>query len=470
MQNSALSFFLMCWTALLAGCQAPSQAPPKRTPNVVFIFADDLGHGDLSSYGSTKHHTPRIDQMAQSGIKFTDFYATYPVCTPSRAALMTGRYPVRYGTTKVLFPESYEGLNSDEFTMGELFQAAGYATICIGKWHLGHRERYLPLQQGFDEYFGIPYSNDMLNTVLMEGNEVAEYKPDQRTLIERYTQRATTFITEHQHEPFFLYLPHTAPHAPHHPGEAFAGQTDSPYGDLVHEIDASTGRILDHLDSLHLLEETLVIFSSDNGPANWLKDPAYNGTAAPFSGGKASTFEGGVRVPTIAYWKGTTPEGQVDPTVGNMMDWMPTFAQLTGATLPYPIQWDGHDLSAVLQGTGDRANQEFFYFFNEDLEAYRNGDWKLKLPREPFSENWGRYAVPGNTDTLLINLRQDPSESHNLAAEYPDKVDSMVQAMQQLHESLGPLPPPDVVTTSYLGKLIEEAYPKIKAFKEQKPQ
>ena len=268
-------------------------------PNVIIIYADDLGYGDLGCYGANDIATPNIDRVARDGIKFTDFYSASSVCTPSRAALLTGRIPQRMGIVNVFFPESFMGMPTEELTMGQLLQQEGYATAAVGKWHLGHHYQFLPLQRGFDEYFGIPYSNDMESVVYLEGNDVVNFEVDQRYTTRTYTEKATDFIARHEDDPFFLYLAHSMPHVPIYASPEFEGTSNRGlYGDVIQEIDWSVGQIIEALEKRNLLENTLIVFSSDNGPWHVMRD--HGGSAGGLREGKMFTFDGGMRVPTVA--------------------------------------------------------------------------------------------------------------------------------------------------------------------------
>ncbi|MCP4506949.1 MAG: sulfatase, partial [Fuerstiella sp.] len=334
-------------------------------PNVVVILADDLGYGDLGCYGSTKNRTPHIDQLASDGMKFTDFYSSSPVCTPSRASLMTGCYPRRVGMHEdftghwVLIPRSRRGLNPEEVTVAEALKSKGYSTACVGKWHLGDQPEHLPTQHGFDHYYGIPYSNDMQSArrgdpplPLVKQNSVIEAPADQATLTKRYTRQVISFIEDNKAKPFFVYLPHTFPHLPLFASTDFRGKSaNGRYGDSVEEIDWSTGQILACLDRLRLTENTLVIFTSDNG-----SNGRNGGSNQPLSGAKGSTMEGGMRVPMIARWPGRIAAGSKCSDLATMMDILPTFCSLAGASLP-SMKLDGFDISGLLFGNKDSRSQ-----------------------------------------------------------------------------------------------------------------
>jgi len=410
-------------------------------PNVVIIYADDLGYGDIGCFGATDIKTPHVDRLAHDGIKFTDFYSAAAICTPSRAALLTGRIPQRMGIVGVFFPESFTGMPTGEYTLAEMLQDRGYATGMVGKWHLGHHHKFLPLQRGFDEYFGIPYSNDMESVVYLEGNDVADFNVDQHYTTRTYTERAVDFIDRHHDRPFFLYLAHNMPHVPIYASPEFAGTSERGlYGDVIQELDWSVGQVLRALETNGVLENTLVIFSSDNGPWDVMRDQG--GLPGPLRDGKTYTFEGGMRVPTVAMWPAGITPGQTYEGVGVMTDWMVTIAELTGAALPADRPYDGESLTAVFDGTGRRANDEFLYYdaYNMNLMGFRQGDWKIKLPYDGFpGARWRRPQAAH--DLLLFNLRNDPGETTNLAASQPELVATLRTIMEARHAETQPFPP-----------------------------
>jgi arylsulfatase len=404
-----------------AGAAACAQLPaaPARTPNIVFILCDDLGFGDLGVYGS-KIRTPNFDRLASEGVRFTNFCAADPVCSPSRAALLTGRYPTRVGVPRVLMPPDADGLNLDETTLANVLKGRGYRTMCVGKWHLGRPKPYLPTSRGFDEYFGIPYSNDMTPRVLMHNTEVVEQTADLTTLTARYTGQACNFIGQSKGSPFFLYLPHTFPHIPLAASERFRGKSsEGLYGDVVEEIDWSVGQVMAALKQHGLEQDTLIMCSSDNGP--W-----YQGSPGKLRGRKNTTYEGGVREPFIARWTGRIPKGRFCDGLASMMDIFPTVARLCGAPLPAkPL--DGIDIWPMMHG--DRPSIErppLLYFDNWDLQCARWMNWKLHIARH----NTAAYtpAPPGGRISLLLpkpelyNLGSDPDESYDVAAENPQIV------------------------------------------------
>ncbi len=430
---SRLRFWGAVW--IIVSGVAAAGAHPK--PNFVFLFADDLGYGDLASYGHPTIRTPNLDRMAAEGMRFTQFYSAANVCTPSRAALLTGRLPIRSGLTRVLFPYSKGGIPDSEVTIAELLKGAGYATACIGKWHLGHLPEYLPTRHGFDRYFGLPYSNDMTTAhnpraarynppplPLMRGERIIEEEPDQRYLTRRYTEEAVKFIREavRRRRPFFLYLPYTMPHVPLFASERFRGKSPRGlYGDAVEEIDWSVGEILRALKETGVEENTLVMFSSDNGP--WLTKELDGGSAGLLREGKATTWEGGHREPLIAYWPGHVPAGVTTQAFGTMMDVLPTFAALAGVKLPEDLALDGADLSGVLLRNEPGREPLFFYYFREEVWAVRRGPWKLHVKtREPAS---GKPEAAVRNPPLLYHLGHDPGEQYNVAAGHPDMVEEL---------------------------------------------
>lgn len=428
--------------AALAARDARAASSGDRPPNIVVLYADDLGYGDLGCYGAEKIKTPRLDQMAAEGMRMTDFYVTSPICSPSRAGLLTGRYPIRQGIQPVFFPNSKDGIDDSEITVAEALRDLGYTTGCIGKWHLGHLPQYLPTRHGFDYYYGIPYSNDMEvesrgdpPLPLMRGEEIIEQPADQTTLTKRYTEEARVFIHRSKDKPFFLYLPHTMPHVPLFVSEDFAGTSEGGlYGDVVEEIDWSTGQILDALKEEGLDENTLVIFTSDNGP--WLVKKEHGGSAGPLREGKGTTFEGGVRVPGIMRWPGVIEAGHVEHAPAMTIDFLPTFLALAGGTPPQDRPIDGQDISGILRGNGARANHDFYFFHNSELQAHRSGKWKVKLPMK--DKVYGEAMEHG---VLLFDLEQDPGETTDLSAKYPDVAGRLRHEMNAFMASLGELPP-----------------------------
>jgi arylsulfatase A-like enzyme len=424
----------------------PCTAADAPQPNILFILADDLGYGDLSSYGATEIATPNIDRLAREGMRFTEFYAAANTCSPSRAALMTGRYPPRSGVNAVLFHDTPEGLPESEITIPELLRASGYRTAMIGKWHLGATDEFMPLNHGFDEFFGVPHSNDEMNFFVYDGPRRLPEPVDQSQLIRRYTNRAVEFLDRATPGvPFFLYLAYNAPHVPLYPSQQFAGRSrQGTYGDVVEELDASVGEVLAKLSALDLDRNTLVIFSSDNGP--WLAMRDWGGSAGPLRGGKTSTFEGGQRVPALARWPGRIPAGIEARGVATMMDWLPTFAALAGARMPDDRVTDGRSLAGVLQGIAEREATPFIYLrlrspFGDQhhkVGAVRDGRWKLKLPQRGYP-----HLLEPLIKTelywhglMLFDLETDPGEQHDVSADHPDIVARLSQDIEAFERSV----------------------------------
>ncbi len=406
-------------------------AAAAAPPNFVVIFIDDLGYADIGPFGATKQRTPNLDRMAKEGMKLTSFYAA-PVCSVSRAQLLTGCYGPRVSVPGVFFPGQRQGLNPAEVTVAEQLKDRGYATACVGKWHLGDQPEFLPTRQGFDRYLGIPYSNDMQRVAtatgqrvspLVRDDKVAELLTDeqQSRIVERYTDEAKAFIRENAERPFFLYLPHTAVHTPIYPGARFAGKSNNGrFGDWVEEVDWSVGELLNLLAELKLDERTLVLFTSDNGP--WLIKGADGGSAAPLRGGKGSTWEGGVRVPTIARWPGKIAAGSHCDAVAGTIDIRPTLVTLAGGQVPAEPVIDGRDISGLLLGrTTESAREAHYYFSGNQLQAVRQGPWKLAVASQP--ETMGRgVAADANRNPRLYNLDSEIGEQTDLSAKHPEVV------------------------------------------------
>lgn len=426
-------FALVLFVILLRlGSTHDVQASDERPPNLIVIFCDDLGYGDLGCFGHPTIRTPQLDQLASQGQKWTSFYCAAPVCTPSRAGLMTGRLPIRNGMTSpkrvVLFPNSGGGLEPAEITIAEMLRDRGYATACVGKWHLGHLPQFLPTKQGFDSYFGIPYSNDMHRpggVPLMRNEQIIERPVDQTTVTRRYTERAIEFIREQREQPFFLYLSHTMPHIPLFVSDEFRDTSRRGlYGDVVEEIDWSVGEVLKTLRETRCDKNTLVVFTSDNGP--WLSQSLRGGSAGLLRAGKGTTFEGGMRVPTLFWWPGKIKAGTVVTELGSTLDLMATFASLTDAKLPEDRTLDSLDLTPVLLGSGSSPRDTMFFYTRGVLYAVRRGPYKLHLwAREPVY--YGRPPIQLDPP-LLYHLEHDPSEAFDIAAKNP----KIVSALQEL--------------------------------------
>lgn len=402
-------------------------------PNFVVIFVDDLGYGDIGPFGGTAQKTPNLDRMAAEGRRLTSFYAA-PVCSVSRAQLLTACYGPRCGDPWVYMPAASGGIAAEEFTVAERLKDLGYTTACIGKWHLGDQPEFLPTHHGFDHYLGIPYSNDMQKISAETGGRVVPLvrddkveallaDEDQRGIVERYTREAVEFIKDSKDKPFFLYVPHNAVHIPLFPGKAFVGKTDNgPFGDWVAEVDWSVGQVLDALRANGVDDKTLVIFTADNGPwIGWVKDLT---SAGPLRGSKGSTWEGGVRVPTIARWPGRVPAGTTSDVVSGTIDLLPTFVTLAGGTVPAEPVIDGRDISPILLGTAEESPREAHYYFSRTtLDAVRQGKWKLAVA--PQLERMGREqkAIPASMEKpRLYDLDADIGETTNVAADHPEVV------------------------------------------------
>jgi arylsulfatase A-like enzyme len=415
--------------------RARAAEAPARLPNFVFIYIDDMGYGDIGPFGATRQKTPALDRMAREGTRFTDFYAAH-VCSISRAQLLTGCYGARISVPGVFPPASAQGLHTNELTIAERLKPLGYATAAIGKWHVGDQPVFLPTRRGFDSYLGVPYSVDMqrpsqerngLSVVpLLKDETVIDllHEEEQRVLTERYTTAALAFIRENaaKDHPFFLYFPHSAVHTPIWPGQAFVGTSDNGrFGDWVQEVDASTGRILDTLRELKIDSNTLVIFSSDNGP--WAVKGSDAGSAGPLRGAKGSTWEGGVRVPTLAWWPGTVPAGKDQSAVAGTIDILPTLVSLAGGTLPPEPGIDGRDITALLKGTShESAREAHYYFAGYTLNAVRQGPWKLAFAPQP-ERTGSKNDIPPDAATSeprLYNLTDDIGERTNVIAAHPD--------------------------------------------------
>ena len=438
---SGIRLYLLCVVAFIATSAGWTWSAEHR-PNFVLILCDNLGYGDIGCFGSQLHRTPHIDRLALEGMRWTSFYSTSGVCTPSRASLMSGCYPRRVGLHRtepdgsVLSPVSPNGLHPDEKTIAEVLHEQGYATACIGKWHLGDQPVFLPTRQGFDYYFGIPYSDDMTRRAdnscpplpLMRNEQVVEAPANRHTLTKRYTEEVIRFMEQHQQKPFFVYLPHAMPGSTRRPfaSQDFQGQSNNgPYGDSVEEIDWSTGQILDALRRLELDDQTLVVWTSDNGAPQ--RQPP-QGSNRPLEGWGYTASEGGMRVPCVARWPGHIPAGTNCDEISTTMDLLPTFVRLAGATVPQGRKIDGHDIWPLLSGQpGARTPYDAFYYYHVDqLWAVRQGPWKLYL-RDHTSSPAAR----------LVDLDEDIGEKRDVAEEHPEIVTRLVGLAEQARRELG---------------------------------
>ena len=443
----------------------------KKAPNIIVIFMDDMGYGDIGVTGALNYRTPNIDRLASEGIRFTNFLAAQPVCTASRSALLTGCYPNRIGLGGALMPRSKIGLNPDETTMAEMLKSKGYETAMIGKWHLGDDKKFLPLQHGFDSYFGLPYSNDMWSVDFdgkpfvgggdspkknhpplrfMEGNEQKETISDfdgQDQITTKYTERAVKYIEQQSNKkPFFLYLAHSMPHVPLGVSSKFKGKSkQGMYGDVMMEVDWSVGEIMKALAKKGIDKNTLVIFTSDNGP--WMKFGNHAGSTGGFREGKTTVFEGGSRVPCLMRWKGTIPASIICNQLTSNLDIFPTLASIVGAKLPNH-KIDGIDILTLLKGNvNESPRQYFYYYFNKnDLRAVRRDNWKLVLPQKATLSNEGtvrgKDRFPGETTTkdiplALYDLANDPNEEFDVQKQYPEIMAELQKIVEVARQDLG---------------------------------
>jgi arylsulfatase len=428
----------------------------QQTPNFIIIVMDDMGYGDIGTTGAIGYETPNLDKMAAEGMRFTRFYAAQAVCTASRAGLLTGCYPNRIGYSGALGPASRKGLGEKEETIADVLKKKGYATAAFGKWHLGHLPQFLPVHHGFDEYHGIPYSNDMWprhpthkypDLPLIEGDKTIELNPDQTQFTTTFTNRALRFIDKNKNKPFFIYLAHPMPHVPLAVSAKFKGKSrQGLYGDVIMEIDWSVGRILDKLKQEGLDKNTLVVVTSDNGP--WLNYGKHAGSAGGLREGKGASFEGGQRVPCIMQWKGTIPEAAICNKLSSTLDLLPTFAHIAGAPLP-PHKIDGVNIISLLKhDPAANPRDSFCYYYRKNnLEAVTDGNFKLIFPHrhrtyEGFAP--GADGRPGLVNEnaklevpLLYDLRRDPGERYNVIAQYPEIHARLEQIAAAIREDIG---------------------------------
>jgi arylsulfatase A-like enzyme len=428
-----------------------------KPPNFIIIFADDMGYGDVGAFGHPTIKTPNLDKMAYESQRWTNFYVAAPVCTPSRAGLLTGRLPVRTGMSsekrRVLFPDSKGGLPEQEITIASSLKQKGYATACIGKWHLGHLPQYTPNAHGFDYYFGIPYSNDMdrvgtenymetttkpkieyFNVPLMRNSEIIERPADQTTITRRYTQEAVRFIEQNNKKPFFLYLAHSMPHIPLFRSPEFENKSlRGIYGDVIEELDWSVGEILKAVIDNKLDKNTIVIFTSDNGP--WTIFNELGGSAGILSGGKGGTYEGGMREPTIFWSPGLIKPGVI-MELGTTLDLLPTFCKLAGVTLPNDRIYDGYDISPVILSTGRSPRDVVYYYRDTEVFAIRKGAYKVHLITQ---SEYGSDKPKVQDPPLVYNLNVDPSEKYNVAKDHPEVIEEIKKILETHKATLTPV-------------------------------
>ena len=431
-------------------------AEAQKQPNIIVILMDDMGYGDIGTQGAIGYETPNLDKMGNEGMRFTRFYSVQAVSGASRAGLLTGCYPNRIGFSGAPGPDAVTGINENESTIAEVLKQKGYACAAYGKWHLGHHTKFLPTHNGFDEYYGIPYSNDMWphhptgtypDLPLYEGDKVIAYNPDQSQFTTNFTERAIQFIDKNKKRPFFIYLAHPMPHVPLFVSDKFKGKSKQGlYGDVMMEIDWSVGQILQKLRKEGLDENTLVVVTSDNGP--WINYGNHAGNTGGLREGKGTSFEGGQRVPCLMQWKGTIPAGSVCNKLAVNIDLLPTFAHISGAAMP-SHKTDGVNLFSLLQGdTKSTPRTSFLYYYRRNsLEAVSDGEFKLIFPHptrtyEGFAP--GNDGMPGRVDEnkmleekILIDLRRDPGERYNVLSQYPEAAGRLEQMANEAREDLG---------------------------------
>lgn len=427
-RKSVVRLFLAIAITSLVGPHA--HPAPSRAPNFVVIVADDLGIGDLGCYGGTKAKTPALDRIASEGVRLTEFYTPAPTCSPARAALLTGRHPLRTGVTRVFVPKEVQGLPAAELTLAEHLRDAGYATACIGKWHLGGRKQHRPQNHGFEDFFGVLYSNNMVwlerlqwpRFELFDSNRVIESPADIGLLTRRYTQRALEFVERHADQPFLLYLAYTMPHVPPAASKEFLGRSgNGMYADVVEELDASVGQVVAKLGQLGLDGDTYVFFTSDNGP--WPGDASMpGGSTGGLRGGKGTTWEGGLRIPFLARAPGRLPAGMTRTGPATLMDIFPTVSTLAGLAMPGGRTLDGRDISSVLRGVSDAPDRDLYFSNRNRINAVRSGVWKLHLRERPLDKKGQPKGSREFEPPLLYRLTTDPSESDNVSQDHPEVV------------------------------------------------
>lgn len=427
-----------------------------KKPNFIFILADNMGYGDIGCFGSAINRTPYLDNMTKEGMTLTTFYSSSGVSTPSRASLMTGCYAQRIDMClnenggRVLFPVSTKGLNPEEITIAEILKGKGYATACIGKWHLGDQPEFLPLNHGFDFFYGIPYSEDMVPTrnsarpdlPLLKNDKVIQAPVDLSTTTRRYVKEAIRFITENKNKPFFLYFPLNLPGSRIIPvvDKDFSGKSaNGTYGDAIEEIDWSVGQILNALKELDLEKNTMIVFTSDNGSPQGRAGSSGKGSNEPFSGYGYSTMEGGMRVPCIVQWSGTIKAGKSNDELCTMMDWLPTFAYLAEAQVPHDRIIDGKNIWPLISGdkNAKTPHDVFYYYLKDQLQAVREGKWKLQLPLGNKYDDGDKNKLYGSSKLKLIDLSNDTREEHDLSDEHPDVVQRLLQHAEKIKKELG---------------------------------
>lgn len=447
---------------LCVGCASNQNGLPEKRdqdtrPNFIVIFNDDMGYGDIGAFGNPSIRTPNLDNMSSQGQRWTNFYAASPVSTPSRAALLTGRLPIRSGMSsekrRVLFPDSNGGLPPSEITIAKLLHENGYRTAAVGKWHLGHKSPFLPTDHGFESFYGLPYSNDMdkidptdtytlteqenykaYNVPLMRNDKIIERPVDQRTITKRYTEETVKLIKEFKDEPFFIYLAHSMPHIPLFRSEEFKGRSAGGiYGDVIEEIDWSVGKVLETVKNEGLADNTLVIFTSDNGP--WLTFKTHGGSAGLLRGGKGGTFEGGMREPTVFWWPGKISPGVV-MEMATTMDILPTFCSLANVKIPTDRIYDGYDITPVIFGTGPNPRNTVLYYRDTDIFAIRKGSYKVHFMTQ---SEYGPDQRVIHEPPLLYNIMIDPSEKHDIAKENPEIIQEMKKLLEDHKSTLIPV-------------------------------
>ena len=457
--------YLTLFSLLLFSC---SEKENSNTPNIVIIFMDDMGYGDISNFGAINYKTPNLDKLVNNGMLFTNFYSAQAVCSASRAGLLTGTYPNRIGISGALMPYSNIGIHKNEKTIAEIVKEKGYATAIFGKWHLGHHKKFLPTNHGFDTYLGIPYSNDMW-PVDFDGNQIPDTSDwrkksypqlpliqdlekikeirtleDQSTLTTLYTEKSVEFINKNKNNPFFLYLPHSMPHVPIAVSNKFNGKSKQGlYGDLMMEIDWSVGEIMNALKKNNIDKNTLLVFTTDNGP--WLNFGNHAGSTGGLREGKGTSFEGGQRVPTAMMWPNVIPKGKIVNQIASTIDLLPTITHIVNGNLPKHTI-DGVNILSLLEGKDDNPRDHFLYYYgNNNLEAVRKDNWKLVLPHKSRSYKGvlpGNDGHPGKYNSIqtgleLYNLRRDPGEEYNVIDLYPEIVKEIQELVEKARRDLG---------------------------------